>query len=197
MTVRQKFLKAIYPAFMWLTKSSARGKNISAGRKTDPSISFYSLRATTINGAAFDFTQLKGKKVLLVNTASNCSYTGQYDELENLYRNYKDKLIVIGFPANDFSSQEKGSDKEIEQFCKQNYNVSFPLMKKGTVKKNEMQQEVFKWLTDAAKNGWNEQQPVWNFSKYLVDENGNLVNYFAPAVSPLDKEIITAIENKE
>ena len=194
MTVRQKVLRAIYPAFMWFNRRSSAAR-IKRSHHDSP-VSFYSLKAITLNGQQFDFSQLKGKKVLLVNTASNCGYTGQYDELEKLYRIYKDKLVVIGFPANDFKEQEKGSDAEIEQFCKQNYDVSFPLMKKGTVVKNEMQQEVFKWLTNTTKNGWNEKQPVWNFSKYLVDENGYLIDYFAPGVSPLNKEIITAIEDK-
>lgn len=197
MTVRQKLLKAVYPAFMWLSKRSAAGKEISSTVKTMPMISFYSLNATSINGTAFDFSQLKGKKVLLVNTASDCGYTGQYEELQKLSEKYKDKLVVIGFPANDFKKQEKGSDEEIEKFCKVNYGVSFPLMKKGTVIRNPDQQEVFRWLTDPARNGWNEQQPVWNFSKYLVDEEGRLINYFAPAVSPADKEITNAIENKK
>ncbi len=158
--------------------------------------SFYALKPSSIYGTEFDFSQLKGKKVLLVNTASDCGYTGQYDDLEKIYQLHKDKLVVIGFPANDFKEQEKGSDEEIAQFCKKNYGVRFPLMKKGTVIKNEDQQAVFKWLTDASKNGWNDQPPVWNFSKYLVSEDGILLNYFAPSVSPTDKEIINAIENK-
>ena len=194
MTVRQKFLKAIYPAFMWLTRKSSVA--VSKRSHNDPPVSFYSLKAITISGQQFDFSQLKGKKVLLVNTASDCGYTGQYDELEKLYQEYKDRLVVIGFPANDFKEQEKGSDTEIEQFCKTNYALSFSLMKKGTVIKNETQQEVFKWLTNASQNGWNDKQPSWNFSKYLVDENGNLINYFSPTISPMDKEVLKAVEEK-
>ena len=160
-------------------------------------VSFYSLKDTTIDGKEFDFSQLKGKKVLLVNTASDCGYTGQYEELQKLYTRFSDKLMIIGFPANDFKEQEKGTDEEIAEFCKVNYAVSFLLMKKSSVIKDKQQNEVFKWLTDAAKNGWNRQQPTWNFSKYLVDEEGRLINYFDPGLSPLDKEIITAIENKK
>jgi len=196
MTVRQKLLKAVYPAFMWMTKKSATVKNNPSVNNTKPMSSFYALKPSSIYGTEFDFSQLKGKKVLLVNTASDCGYTGQYDDLEKIYQLHKDKLVVIGFPANDFKEQEKGSDEEIAQFCKKNYGVRFPLMKKGTVIKNEDQQAVFKWLTDASKNGWNDQPPVWNFSKYLVSEDGILLNYFAPSVSPTDKEIINAIENK-
>ena len=197
MTVRQKILRAVYPAFMWMRKKSATVKNNPSVKNTKPMISFYTLKATAIDGTEFEFTRLKGKKVLLVNTASDCGFTGQYDDLEKIYQTYKDKLVVIGFPANDFKEQEKGSDEDIAEFCRLNYGVSFPLMKKGTVIKNEDQQEVFKWLTDASKNGWNEHPPVWNFSKYLVSEEGILLNYFGPSVSPADKEIITAIENKE
>ncbi|CAN5731487.1 hypothetical protein BH11BAC4_BH11BAC4_14500 [soil metagenome] len=191
MTVRQKVLKAIYPAFMWLTRTKAGTKKASTEKA--PPVSFYSLKATAINGENFDLSKLKGKKLLLVNTASDCGYTGQYDELEKLYQSNKDKLVVIGFPANDFKGQEKGSDEEIATFCKINYAVSFPLMKKSTVVNKPGQNEIFKWLTDASLNGWNSQQPVWNFSKYMIDEEGRLVKYFAPAVSPLDKEIAAAV----
>jgi glutathione peroxidase len=195
MTARQKILKAIYPAFMWFTKRSIPAERVYPGKGTKPAISFYTLKYTMIGGQPFDFSQLKGKKVLLVNTASDCGYTGQYDELEKLFLRFNDKLVVIGFPANDFKEQEKGSDEEIARFCKNNYAVSFPLMKKSSVKKGPAQNEVFKWLTEAARNGWNNQQPGWNFSKYLVDEEGRLVNYYAPAVSPLDKSITEAIAN--
>ena len=194
MTARQKVLKAIYPMFMWLTKKSSNMET-APGKNIDSPVSFYSLKDIAINGKEFDFSQLKGKKVMLVNTASDCGYTGQYDELQKLSLQFKDKLVIIGFPANDFKEQEKGSDEEIEKFCKVNYGVSFPLMKKSGVIKGSDQNKVFQWLTNATQNGWNDQQPVWNFSKYLVNENGKLQHYFAPALSPLDKEIIDAINN--
>lgn len=193
MTFRQKILKAVYPAFMWLNKSAAKEKGILSNNKTTPPVPFYSLTAITNSGQTFDFSALKGKKVLIVNTASDCGYTDQYAELEKLFQQYKDRLLVIGFPSNDFKEQEKGSDAEIAAFCKLNYGVSFPLMKKGPVKKAMEQQPVYQWLTDPAKNGWNSREPYWNFSKYLIDENGRLVNYFAPAISPLDKEITNII----
>ena len=132
--------------------------------------------------------------MLLVNTASNCGYTNQYDELQELYKRFENKLVILGFPANDFKEQEKGSDEEIAQFCKVNFGVTFPLMKKSSVVKNTDQNDVFKWLTDAAKNGWNSQQPSWNFSKYLVNENGVLTNYFDPSVSPLSEEVMNEIK---
>ncbi len=191
MNIRQKILKAVYPAFMALSgkKAKAFGKeNVQAP------VSFYSLKPTSNNGSEFDFTQLKGKKVLIVNTASNCGFTNQYDQLQELSGKFKDKLVIIGFPANDFKEQEKGNDEEIAQFCKINFGVTFPLMKKSSVLKGSEQNEVFKWLSDSTKNGWSNKQPSWNFSKYLVNENGNLVHYFDPAVSPLSKEVIDEIE---
>ncbi len=194
MTTKQKLLKAIYPAFMWWRNRSAGGESILSNKKAIPVVSFYSLNDTTITGELFNFAELKGTKVLLVNTASDCGFTGQYDDLEKLYRRYGGKLVIIGFPANDFKEQEKGTDEEIAQFCKRNFGVSFPLMKKSSVKRNDQQNEVFRWLSDPAKNGWNKRWPVWNFSKYLVSEDGRLVNYFGPAVSPLDKAVIKAIE---
>ena len=130
---------------------------------------------------------------MLVNTASNCGYTNQYDDLQKLSEQYKEKLVVLGFPANDFKEQEKGSDEEIAQFCRINFGVSFPLMKKSSVIKGGSQNEVFAWLSDAGKNGWNKQQPSWNFCKYIVDEEGRLTNFFGPTIEPLDKEITTAL----
>lgn len=158
-----------------------------------PTASFYDLHTILNNGEAFSFEELKGKKLLIVNTASNCGYTNQYEDLQKLYEQYKDKLVVIGFPANDFKEQEKGSDEEIATFCKLNFGVSFPLAKKSAVIGAD-KNEVFQWLSDKNKNGWNEQEPTWNFSKYLVSEDGVLLNYFDPGVSPMSNEVISAIE---
>lgn len=196
MTARQKVLKAIYPVFMWLNKKSSNMEK-APERTVVPPISFYSLADTTIDGKKFDFSELKGKKVLLVNTASDCGYTGQYEELQKLSNKFKDKLVIIGFPANDFKEQEKGSDEEIAKFCKVNYGIDFPLMKKSTVINGAAQNNVFKWLTQPAQNGWNDQQPVWNFSKYLVSEDGKLINYFSPSIPPMDESVIDAINNKK
>ena len=143
MTLRQKFLKAVYPIYMAFgSKAKSFGKkNIS------PPVPFYSLKAIANNGNEFDFAQLKGKKVLLVNTASDCGFTGQYDQLQLLHEKYKDHLVILGFPANDFKEQEKGSDEEIAAFCKINFGVTFPLMKKSTVRKGAEQNNIFKWLS--------------------------------------------------
>lgn len=196
MTYRQKILKAIYPAWMWYNKVTGSRSKVAGNEKhTASDQSFYDLSVQLNTGNTLRFDSLKGKKILIVNTASNCGYTNQYEDLEKLSEKYKDKLLVIGFPANDFKQQEKGTDEEIATFCKLNYGINFPLVKKSTVIKNEKQNEVFKWLTDKAKNGWNDRPPSWNFSKYLIDEKGVLVNYFDPGVSPLSDEVITAINN--
>lgn len=193
MTYRQKVLKAVYPAWMWWTKLT--GKNISqlSGTK-EPPVSFYSNKAVGINGDTIDFASLKGKKILLVNTASDCGYTRQYDELQKLSDEYKGKLIVLGFPANDFRQQEKGTNDEIAKFCKANFGVTFPLMEKSVVIKSPQQNPIFQWLTDPLKNGWNDKAPTWNFSKYLVNEKGVLTYYFDPSVSPLSEAVKKALE---
>ena len=194
MSIRQSFLKAIYPVLMFYNKLvRKRFKVLKNERKAQPFQSFYNLSVQLNNGKELKFDSLKGKKILLVNTASDCGYTGQYDDLQKLYQDYSDRLMVIGFPANDFKHQEKGNDEEIAQFCKLNFGVTFPLAKKSPVIKGEDQQEVFRWLTDKTKNGWNNKQPSWNFSKYLVDEKGILTRYFDPAVSPLSEEVIGAV----
>ena len=151
-------------------------------------VPFHSLEATLNSKQPFHFSQLKGKKVLLVNVASNCGYTPQYTELEALYQQSKEKLVILGFPANDFKEQEPGSDEEIAGFCKVNFGVTFPLFQKQSVL-NTAGNRVYQWLTEPAANGWNNQKPTWNFCKYLVDENGNLVAFFPAAVSPLGNEI--------
>ena len=193
MTIRQKLLKAFYPVLVWASGKKAKQFGNEHAKANVP---FYSLKATANNGTEFDFTQLKGKKVLLVNTASDCGYTGQYDDLQKLYEKYQNRLVILGFPANDFKEQEKGSDEDIAQFCKINFGVTFPLMKKSTVIKSAEQNAVFKWLSDSTMNGWNNKQPSWNFSKYLINEEGQLVHYFDPAVSPLSNEVISAIEKQ-
>jgi len=194
MTLRQSILKAIYPLWMWYSRNKENRKKILQNRNNvQPVHSFYSLSARLNNNTDLNFDSLKGKKVLLVNTASDCGYTNQYDDLQKLFETTKDKLIVIGFPANDFKEQEKGNDEEIAQFCKINFGVTFPLAKKSSVK-GEKQNEIFKWLSDKNENGWNNKQPSWNFSKYLVNEQGLLTHYFDPAISPLSEEVTKAIQ---
>jgi len=194
MTPRQTVLKAIYPLWMSLNKVFGKKLKVLVNKKhIQPLQSFYSLSAQMNNGTLLSFSSLKGKKLLLVNTASDCGYTNQYTDLQKLYEDYQDRLTVIAFPANDFKEQEKGSDEEIRNFCKINFGVTFPIALKGPVKGNS-QQRVFQWLTDKTKNGWNNQLPSWNFSKYLVNEEGVLMNYFDPGISPLSEEVKKAIE---
>lgn len=146
-----------------------------------------------IDGTDIDLKQYKGKKVLIVNTASQCGYTPQYKELQSLYEKYGDKLVILGFPANNFGSQEPGSNEEIEKFCKENHDVTFPVFEKISVLGDDMH-PVYKWLTSKDLNGWNDQQPKWNFNKYLIDEGGNLLKYYSSAVKPMDKEIVDMLK---
>lgn len=193
-TFKQKILRFIYPFVRKSTKSGKNGIILSSEKKVEPIIPFYEQEATLSNGKPIDFSAFTGKKVLIVNTASNCGYTGQYAELQKLHEKLSDKLVIIAFPANDFREQEKSDDNEISQFCQVNYGVTFPIAKKSVVLKKEGQQPVFKWLTNSKANGWNNHQPDWNFSKYVIDENGNLTNYFGPSISPLDSEFLKAVE---
>ncbi len=193
MTYRQKILKAVYPAFMWLSKvTKSNSKILSA--KQNPPVSFYKLSALLTNGEKLDFNTLRGKKILIVNTASDCGYTNQYDDLQKLSDSYQGKLIVLGFPANDFKEQEKGSNEEIASFCRLNFGVKFPLMQKSIVVKKAGQHPVFEWLTTSSQNGWNNAAPSWNFTKFLIDEEGRLVNYFGPTIMPMGTELKNAVE---
>jgi glutathione peroxidase len=158
------------------------------------SASIYQFKVKDINGKTFDFATLKGKKIMVVNTASKCGLTPQYEELEALYTKYKSKnFVIVGFPANDFMSQEPGSDQEIAQFCQLNYGVSFPMMSKISVKGKEMH-PVYEFLTQKAKNGKEDSKVEWNFQKYLIDENGHLAKVISPRVLPNDPSIIAWIE---
>lgn len=194
MTYRQRILKTIYPLLMWMNNITGKKSRIMDNKENiRPSSSIYDLSLQLNNGKELRLDSLKGKKILLVNTASNCGYTPQYAGLQELYDLHRDKLTVIGFPANDFAGQEKGSDSEIAEFCQVNFGVDFPLAKKSTVVKGKDQHPVFRWLSEKDLNGWNEQQPTWNFSKYLVNEEGVLMNYFDPAISPDSSEISEAV----
>lgn len=193
MTIRQKILKEVYPLLIKLGKLKGSGLQLTNTENVSPPVPFYDLHAQLNNGHYINFNSLKGKKVLLVNTASNCGYTNQYAELQKLYEEKKENLEIIAFPANDFKEQEKGTDTEIAQFCQVNFGISFPLAKKATVVKSASQHPVFQWLTQKDKNGWNEKEPNWNFSKYLINETGTLTHFFDPSVSPLSKEVFRAI----
>ncbi len=156
--------------------------------------SFYDLEAKTIEGNVFKFKELKGKKVLIVNTASKCGYTPQYEDLEKLNKKYKKNgLVILGFPSNDFLKQEPGTDKMINQFCTQNYGVSFQMMSKIHVK-GKKKHDVYKWLTNKDENKILDSKVKWNFQKYFIDEDGKLVEYFSSRTKPFDERIIKLIE---
>lgn len=194
MNVKQKISKAMYPLLMGVTKLFGKNsKTMNNEQGVTAPNSVYDLTVTLNNGEPLALSSLQGKKILLVNTASDCGYTNQYEDLQKLSEQFKDKLVIIGFPANDFHEQEKGSDEEIAQFCKVNFGVSFPLARKSVVIKSPDQNPVFEWLTHKARNGWNEQEPSWNFSKYLVNERGVLTHYFDPSVSPTSQVVTAAI----
>lgn len=182
----KKLIVSTYPFRMKIAQLTGMGINIQENRKKiNAPQNFYSLEAVSNAGEKISFEKYKGQKVLVVNLASLCGYTPQYAELETLHK--EKKLIILGFPSNNFGSQEPGDDAEIASFCSLNYGVTFPLFKKDDVK-GDAKQEVYKWLTDKNKNGWNDLEPQWNFCKYLVDENGNLAKIFSSLVSPLDIE---------
>jgi len=152
-------------------------------------VSIYDFKVPALDGdGTIDFSQYKGKKVLIVNTASKCGYTPQYAELEQLYKTYKDKLVVVGFPANNFGQQEPGSNEEIGEFCKKNYGVSFPMAEKVSVKGEDIH-PLFKYLTEEARKMGVEDPIKWNFTKFLVDEKGKLVAVFPSKVKPMSEEI--------
>lgn len=156
----------------------------------------HSFKVTDINGKEFDFASLKGKKIMIVNTASECGLTPQYEQLENVYSTYKDRnFVIVGFPANNFGGQEPGTDKEIAAFCKANYGVTFPMMSKISVKGSDMH-PLYKYLTSKELNGLEDSTVKWNFQKYLIDEHGKLVRVVAPGTLPDDKSIISWIESK-
>ncbi len=156
---------------------------------------FYSFKVKTLEGEIFDFATLKGKKVMVINTASRCGNTPQYKDLEELYQKYKDKLVIIGFPANDFARQEPGDAKEIRNFCTENYGISFPLMDKISVKGDDMA-PVYKWLTSKKENGVMDSQVKWNFQKYLVDENGKLVEVMDPREKVTSEKVMLWLTSK-
>ena len=157
----------------------------------------YDFKVEDISGNTFDMASLKGKKVLIVNTASKCGLTPQYEQLEELYKKYKDQnFVIVGFPANNFMKQEPGSNEEIESFCKKNYGVSFPMMAKISVKGDDMH-PLYKFLTTKDLNKLEDNEVKWNFQKYLIDENGKLVKVIGPRTLPTDAEITGWIEGEK
>ena len=155
--------------------------------------SIYNFKLKDINGKEVDFSEYKGKKLLIVNVASKCGYTKQYAQLQELYAEYGDKITILGFPANNFGGQEPGSNEEIKEFCSSEFGVTFPMFEKVSVKGFD-KHPLYRWLSDATQNGWNNEEPSWNFCKYFINEKGELVKFFPSSVKPLDEEILKLIE---
>jgi glutathione peroxidase len=156
---------------------------------------FYDFKVKTLEGGDFDFSTLKGKKVMIVNTASKCGFTPQYKELQETYEKYQDDLVIIGFPANNFMNQEPGTATDIRKFCSENYGVTFPMMEKISVKGKDMA-PLYEWLTSKDKNGVMDSEVKWNFQKYLIDEKGNLVDVIYSKEKPSSEKVIAWISSK-
>lgn len=158
--------------------------------KTMSKETIYSYKVNDLSGNEFDFASLKGKKILIVNTASKCGLTPQYKDLEAIYEKYKsDNFVIVGFPANNFAAQEPGTSKEISEFCQKNYGVTFPMMEKVSVKGGDMC-AVYQFLTQKSKNGLQDSEVEWNFQKYLINEKGELEKVILPQVLPTDATIV-------
>lgn len=156
----------------------------------------YQFKVQDLEGNEFDFATLKGKKILIVNTASECGLTPQYEQLQAVYEKYKDQnFVIVGFPANNFGAQEPGTNKEIGAFCQKNYGVTFPMMSKISVKGEDMH-PVYQFLTQLSKNGLQDSEVEWNFQKYLINEKGELEKVISPRVLPNATEILNWIEGK-
>jgi glutathione peroxidase len=154
--------------------------------------SLYSFTLKTLDGKDLNLGKFKGKKLLIVNVASECGFTPQYKNLQALHEKYGDKLVILGFPANDFGGQEPGDSKQIESFCTKNYGVTFQMMEKVAVK-GDKQHAIYKWLSTPTLNGSCNDLPKWNFSKYLIDENGKILKFFGSRVDPLSEEITSLL----
>jgi len=186
-------------AILILSSCQNQAQNNNKSMETQKPVqsqTIYQFKVTDLYGKEFDFSTLKGKKLLIVNTASECGLTPQYKDLEAIYSKYKDKnFVIIGFPANNFGSQEPGSNVQIAKFCQMNYGVTFPMMSKISVKGKDIH-EVYQFLTQKDKNGLQDSQVEWNFQKYLINEEGELIKVLSPRVLPTDSEIVGWINGK-
>lgn len=181
--------------FLMLAFSCTKNEPATLVEQPNPQVmdgtSFYALSANSLDGKPVTMDQFKGKKIIVLNVASECGYTPQYADWEEFYENNKDKAVVLGFPCNQFGGQEPGDGVKIGEFCTKNYGVTFPMFEKIDVK-GSSQSPVYQWLTDPAQNGFNSQAPTWNFCKYLIDENGKLLKFFASGVTPESAEFKAA-----
>jgi glutathione peroxidase len=175
-------------------KAQTKKETTTTNSEVMANVDIYSFIVKDIEGKEFNFESLRGKKVMIVNTASKCGLTPQYKELQALYEQFKDSdFVIIGFPANDFMQQEPGTAQEIAAFCQRNYGVTFPMMSKVSVKGKEMD-PVYQYLTQKSENGLQDSEVEWNFQKYLINRNGQLEKVFSPRISPIDEEILEWIQ---
>lgn len=181
---------------LWSCQNQAQQTTVNPTEIPMKKETIYQFNVQDLSGNAFDFAALKGKKIMIVNTASECGLTPQYEQLQAVYEKYKDQnFVIVGFPANNFGSQEPGSNAQIASFCQKNYGVTFPMMAKISVEGND-QHPVYQFLTQKTKNGLEDSEVQWNFQKYLIHENGELAKVISPRVLPTDSEIINWIEGK-
>ena len=188
-------LAAIAAISFGFFKSKFGNKIIYATKNADAKpTSIHQFKVKAIDGKTIDFTEFKGKKILVVNTASECGYTPQYEGLEKLYEAHKDKLVIVGFPCNQFGGQEPGDAEKIQTFCKKNYGVTFPLAAKVDVKGDSIA-PIYKWLCNKTENGVLDATIKWNFNKFMIDENGVLLAYFSSNTKPDSEDILKLIKN--
>lgn len=186
-------LKIIIPAAI-LFSCAAKNNTPAMTNETPATVetvaakSIYDFKVAALESGTIDFASFKGKKILVVNTASECGFTKQYEGLQALHEKYKDKLVIVGFPANNFGGQEPGTNEEIGAFCKKNYGVSFPMAAKISVKGDDAA-PIYKWLCNKKENGVLDAEVGWNFNKFLLDENGTLLAHFESKVAPMSEEI--------
>ena len=198
--MRKSLLLTCSLLLLWSCQNQAQyNKTNNKTMETQAAISaetIYQFKVTDLYGKEFDFASLKGKKILIVNTASECGLTPQYKDLEAIYEKYKDlNFVIVGFPANNFGSQEPGSNEQIAKFCQLNYGVTFPMMSKVSVKGSDID-NVYKFLTQKSKNGLQDSEVEWNFQKYLINEQGKLIKVLSPRVLPTDAAIVGWINGK-
>lgn len=193
MTIRQTLLKWMYPLLIRNSKVKSEKRILLCPKGAHAVVSIFQIPVNDITGKRFLLESMKGKALLLVNTASDCGYTAQLAELQKLYEQNIDNLNIVAIPSNDFKNQETLEGEQIVNFCRKNYGVTFPILQKTHVRKGENQGALYQWLSQPVKNGWNDRAPGWNFWKYLINENGDLLACFPPGISPQNEKLAAFI----
>ena len=186
-------LKVLTAAAILLCMASTTQPTIMTNSNTENTAkSIYDFKVEALDGSSINFASFKGKKILIVNTASECGFTPQYEGLQKLYIQQQGKLVIVGFPANNFGAQEPGTNSEIKSFCTKNYGVSFPMAAKVSVKGDDMA-PIYQWLCHKSENGVLDADIKWNFGKFLLDENGKLIQYFPSNITPMSQELLSKL----